>query len=586
MQSIFRKYSPIVVLVLSLATSSCMQLYAQDFKIDDKIPIPIPGVSAERAEEITEADFVEGMKFYVIEQYDKALEQFMRIYKKQPENAGLLYQIAATNNKLKKTEKAIEFALKAYNLQKPNTKYAQLAAGLLATNAQYEAAANIYKEMFEADPNNAEVGLDLAASYYSMGEYEKELKVYHLLEKSLGIEPSLIHQKQNVLVKLNKIEDAIKEGDRLIAYEPKEIDHLLSQAEFLLKNNKTKEAEKYLSKAESLNPNNGQIHIMLAEIARNNKNFIVMYEHLAHACNDKNMDDGLLAKVIYSFLSDTPAETEAAKRENLLKILVEKQPNEPYGYLLLGDFHFGKEQNEAAYENYSKALQLEKMNNQLWTRVLALGTELNKHNQTIKLAEEALELYPNQALFWYYKGLAHYQNKQHTEAIENLSEAQRLMGSNKEIALIVYSLLAESYNRTSAHTQSDEAFDQALALDPNNDGLANNYAYYLSLRKQHLEKAQQLIEPVILRNPKNATFLDTYGWVLYIAKKYDKAMETLENAWQNSDKKSATIIDHLADACYQNNQKDKALQYWKIAADLSPSNKEIQKKIAAGRLIE
>ena len=55
-------------------------VHSQDFILDDKKPLPIPNGFLKPSEAITEAAaeaaFIEGMKFYIIEEYSKALEIF------------------------------------------------------------------------------------------------------------------------------------------------------------------------------------------------------------------------------------------------------------------------------------------------------------------------------------------------------------------------------------------------------------------------------------------------------------------------------------------------------------------------------
>jgi tetratricopeptide (TPR) repeat protein len=562
------------------------QLYAQDFKIDDKIPIPIPGLSPQKTAEETEANFIEGMKYYMLEQYDKALVQFMAISSKKEDNSGLLYQIAATHAKLKNNLKAIEYAQKAYKLDEKNSKYGQLAAGLLAAEGKYEAAADIYKKMYEANPESTEIGLDLAAVYFSLGAYDKVQKVYSNIEKNMGVNAELTHHRQGIYMKMGKINEALQEGQKLIDAEPTDIQNYIDQAELFLKNNKETEAGALLEKAQKIDSRNGQIHLLKAEIAKQKADYATMYEELTLACADKNLDENTLTRVIITFFDELPKQADSQGKEKLINYLIEKQPNQPMGYLLMGDHLFKNEKLAPALEQYQKALQYEKANNQLWSRVLALCNDLKKYPEAIKLAEQAIELYPNQAIFWYYKGAAHHLSHQYTVAAENLEEAQRLSSENKDLLIVVQSFLGETYNRLGKHELSDHTFDELLANDPNNDGIRNNYAYYLALRKANLDKSVQLIEPVIERNPSNATFLDTYGWVLFVRKEYNKAKDILQKAYDNSDKKSSTILDHLADAHYQTGDKLKAIEYWKKAAEISPNNKEIAKKIAEGRLVE
>ena len=56
----------------------------------------------------------------------------------------------------------------------------------------------------------------------------------------------------------------------------------------------------------------------------------------------------------------------------------------------------------------------------------------------------------------------------------------------------VNNMLGDAYNATKAYDKSDKAYDEALALNPDNNAALNNYSYYLALRKTNLEKAEKM----------------------------------------------------------------------------------------------
>lgn len=560
--------------------------FAQDFNIDDKKPIPIPMPTEKVSDGAKESAFVEGMKYYIIEEYSKALEIFEKSLKAEPNNSGLTFQISATYQKLNNIDKAIEYGKKAYDLNPNNLEYGQMAGALYAKNGQFEQAATIYKKLFEKDPTNSELGLDLAASYYSLGKYDDVLKVYQLIERNLGTSQELSNQKQRLYLKMNKVKDAIEEGDKLIKSDPNDIENYIDQAELLIRNEKEKEAQEYIDKALKINPESGQVHILLADIARRKKDFAKMFTELNLACDDKSLESAPLAKILFSFLDSIPENGDNTEKEKLIKKIIEIHPNESRGYLLMADLLFQSGKKKEANENYIKAVKLEKNNNQIWMRILAIDNDLSAFKDAISHSEEAIELYPNQAIFWYYNGAASFMVNQFEKATESLEEANRLGAEENDLSLVVNTLLGEAYNRLGKHEKSDEAFEAVLKIDPNNDAVANNYSYFLSLRKEKLPFAAEMAEKLVERNPANATFLDTYGWVLFVDKQYPKAKEYLEKAHTINDGKSAVITEHYADVLFKLGEKEKAIDLWKKAALKDTKNKDLEKKIAEGRIIE
>jgi tetratricopeptide (TPR) repeat protein len=557
---------------------------AQDFKQKKQGPINT-GAVIPPAKEVNEAAFVEGMKYYIIEEYQKALEIFLKTEKDDSNNAGLLFQISSTYQKLKKSDNAIVYALKAYEIDKNNYDYGLMAAGLLAKNGEFEKAGKIYKLLFERDQSNTEIGLDLAATYFAQTKFDEVLKVYQIIENNLGVNKELSQQKQSLYLKLGKINDAIKEGEKLIESDPNEIEYYVDLAELLIRNDKIEDGKKYIEKALKISPEHGQAHVLLADIYRRKSDWNNMLSELSIACDDRNLDGYNMTKILVSFLEVLPPEVDRIKKENLVKKIIQNDPNEPRGYLLMGDILLQAGDKKEANANYIKAVGLDKSTNQIWMRILALDNEQQLFKDLVKHSEAAIELYPNQAIFWYYNGSGNFMLNQFKEATESLEEAKRLALDEKELKVIVNVLLGEAYNRLGQHTRSDEAFEIVLQLDPKNDAAANNYSYYLALRKEKLTYATEIAEKLAERNPNNGTYLDTYGWVLYMDKQYEKAKTFLEKAYTSNGGKSAVITEHYGDALFQTGEKDKAVELWKMALKIS-KNINLEKKISEGKIIE
>ncbi len=82
----------------------------------------------------------------------------------------------------------------------------------------------------------------------------------------------------------------------------------------------------------------------------------------------------------------------------------------------------------------------------------------------------------------------------------------------------------------SSFADSDKAYDKALAMEPDNAGTLNNYAYYLSVRNEQLEKAERMSKRSLELAPGAATYMDTYAWILFREEKYAEARIWIEKA--------------------------------------------------------
>ena len=113
-----------------------------------------------------------------------------------------------------------------------------------------------------------------------------------------------------------------------------------------------------------------------------------------------------------------------------------------------------------------------------------------------------------------------------------------------------------------------------MVYKPDNIGALNNYAYYLSVERKNLDKAEEMSYRTVKAEPTNSTYLDTYAWILFEKGKYVEARIYIDQALQNGGDKSSVVVEHCGDIYYQNGEADKALEYWKQAEKLAAESKD------------
>ena len=145
-------------------------------------------------------------------------------------------------------------------------------------------------------------------------------------------------------------------------------------------------------------------------------------------------------------------------------------------------------------------------------------------------------------------------------------------------------MLGDAYNGNGEYARSDAAYEAVLEKDPDNASVLNNYSYYLSLRKDKLEKAKEMSRRLVDKNPDNATYLDTHAWVLYMLKEYREAKKYLEIAVRNEN--NGTILEHYGDVLYKLDEAERAVEVWMKAKKAGETTDTIDKKIAQRKLVE
>ncbi|MBC7890968.1 MAG: tetratricopeptide repeat protein [Sphingobacteriaceae bacterium] len=540
---------------------------------------PVPPEQAMEAERA----FTEGMKFYVMEDYSHALTLLEKALETHPNNAGVHFALAQAQQKLNNADKALAYAEKAYLLDDSNKYYAELLAEFYQKKHRFAEAGKLYQLLSLKQPDNADYALELAAVFLQQDKFDDALKTYDRLEKTLGVNEEITRQKQLIFLKQNKVGDAVREGEKLIDSDPSEVDYLVDLAELLMTHNRNEQAIPWLEKILAVRPDNAQAHIMLADLYRRKGDLEKCNRELELAFNDPNLDGLTKARVLTSYVAML---TDDKAKENALRFaqsLVRSNPEQPQAYVLYADLLLQKGDTLTARDLYIRAARLDKSMKEVWDRVLFLDGVLAQMDSLVAHADEALEVFPNQANYWYSSGSAQLLKRQYARAIEALEEAQRL-GGEGDLSAAIEAQLGDAYNGTGQHEKSDEAYEAALKRDPNNDYVLNNYSYFLSLRNDNLARARELAAKLVERNPTKGTYLDTYGWVLFRSGDFAKARTVLEKAVQNNDGKSATIVEHYGDVLFQLGEKEKALDQWRKAKAMGQSTTQLDRKISTGTL--
>jgi Tfp pilus assembly protein PilF len=138
-------------------------------------------------------------------------------------------------------------------------------------------------------------------------------------------------------------------------------------------------------------------------------------------------------------------------------------------------------------------------------------------------------------------------------------------------------MLGDLYQHEGNIKKAFSYYEKVLAIDSSNVLVLNNYAYFLSLAGQQLDKAYRMSKKAIAAEPNNATYLDTFGWVLYKMEKYFEAKAIFKHAMIYGGLEQAVILDHYGDVLNALGEKDAAVIYWEMS-HRKEANPEVRKK--------
>lgn len=581
-------YLPLVIVALMMAASPA---FAQRDK--KKKPVGEIHLSEARLRE-AESFFTEAEKYFILEDYTKALFYFQRVVELNPENATVHYKIAEILSKSQKQEDLIKASISIENairFDKSNKYFYILASSIYSALDNLTKAEQVLETMMKEVKGTEEFLFELAALYQYDKKPDEALNVYNRAEKALGINETSSLQKQKILFEQGKTEEALAEGEKLLEAFPEDERVLMGYAEILAQNGQREKSIHHLEKYISENPGAGNIKMLLAGLYRDDGQEQKAREYILQLFDDTTVDLGskLLMLSTYSAVlhqkiqkNETDAELEKFTLE-LAEKLKKTNPTDPNVHILSGDLHLALNHKDEARQAYQQAIELGSTSFDCWQNLLYLESQMNQFDSLIAHSEKGLELFPNQAMLYYFNGYAHMRKKNYREATTSLEQAKKLSTGNPGLISEINSLLGDAYNGIKDYAKSDQAYEEALAFNPNNDLVLNNYSYYLALRKENLEKAEKMCVQLIKNNPNNSSYLDTYSWVLFMRQKYKDAKKIMERAIATGDA-GAVHFEHYGDILFQLGEIDEAVKQWQKAKLLDTDNQLIDKKIANRRL--
>lgn len=578
-----------IVLLIALILS--LPAYAQRKKRSEE-GTQASGVKLREAEFY----FTEGEKFFILEDYSKALLYYQRTLELTPENGTVHYKIAeilARSNKQDDLLKASLSIDQALRLERKNKYFYLLAGNIYNSLGRFDKAAQVYEALISEVKGTEEYLYELASIYQYANKPDEAFKVYNRAESLMGVNEISSAQKQRILMDQGKIKEALAEGERLIEAFPGEERFVMGFAEVLSEKGMRNEAIQYLEKFLAQNEDSPNVMMLLAGVYRDNNQEEKARPLLLKLFDDPEMEFSRKMLILGTYsaqismnrskkIPDAEQETFAF---SLFSKLEQSNPSDPNIHILGGDLYLSSERTREAQREYLKAIELGDVNYEVWENLLYIDMQLEQFDLAIGHSDQALELYPNQRMIHYFNGYAHLRKRHYPEAISALEQAKKLSNTAPAFVSDLNALLGDAYNATKRYDLSDKAYEEALAFNPNNNVVLNQYSYFLALRKANLEKAEKMASTLVKNNPDNPTFLDTYAWVLYMRAKYKEARKVIERA-VNSGNANATHLEHYGDVLFQLGEVDNAVKQWERARGMNANSETLNKKIANRKIYE
>lgn len=500
-------------------------------------------------------------------------------------NAAVLYELGNFYNSLQKKEEAYSYYSRAVRYSPDNFYYNMAFAAMSVDQQDFKTAADIYQRLIKENPNKIELYLYLSEVYRMDGDFTQSIEALNDLERTMGMDEKITIQKFKLYSALNDKKKAYEEVQKFIDKNPDDIRYYLLLGNLYLEDGKTNEAYVALTKAKLLDADNPLLITSLANYYEMTNNREAADSELRTALFNSKVDVdtkiGILTQYI-GILQQNKQSTELANP--LLDSLMVEYPQEANFNLLYGNLLMLQEKKSDANFQYRLYAEANPTNPLAWEQLLQ-STDMDSIDVLIDVCQSAISYLPEEPLFYFYLSIGEYQKKDYQKALETLDKGIVYADPAKNAMLLseFHSQKGSLYHELGITDSVFVEYERALEYNPQNLLVLNNYAYYLSLARKDLDKAEKMSSLTIKAEPTNPTYLDTYGWVLFEQGAYTMAKIYIEKAVTYSEEKegevTSEVLEHYGDVLYKTGETEKALEYWIKAKEKDSDSKTLDKKI-------
>ena len=419
---------------------------------------------------MTNADSLEVKTLYfnalrekTIENLPTAVDLFNRVLQIDPANDAAMYELANLKKLQNDYPAAQQMLEKAVAVAPNNTWYWTALADCYEKANDIDKLENVFTQLIRLNPDKADNYFDKANVYYHQKKYDEALQFYDQVEQITGPSDDLLADRQKIYLKQNHVDLAVAQLQKMIDNNPDQIKYYLFLSELYSTNGAPDKALKILQDAEKINNKNGLVHLALADLYRDKKDYESSYNELSIAFAIPEVDVDQKIKIVMGYLPKFPDPDAKASALELSRIITVAHPDEAKAWALYGDMLLQNGKTKDAKVMYQKSVSLNNQAYDVQEQLVRIEIGENDNDDAIKDGENSLSYFPNQAWMNYLVGVAWLQKKDFNKALGYLKNATSLELDDKELLSQSYSALGDCFHALNDNKSSDGAYDKALS---------------------------------------------------------------------------------------------------------------------------
>ena len=533
--------------------------------------------------------FLEAMRMKGKNEYDAAFGLLQHCLDINPTASSALYEISQYYMFLRQVPQGQVALEQAVAFAPDNYWYSQGLVSLYQQQNELDKAAALLEKMVTRFPSKQDPLFSLLDIYSRQEKYNDVISTLNRLEKRLGKNEQLSMEKFRIYLQMKDDKKAFQEIESLVQEYPMDMRYQVILGDVYLQNGKKQEAYDAYQKVLAVEPDNPMALFSMASYYEQTGQKELYQQQLDTLLLNKKVTSDTKISVMRQVIAEN--EQSSAKDSTqviaLFDRMMKQDMDDPQIPMLYSQYLLSKNMEQEAVPVLEQVVDLDPTNKAARLMLVSAAVKKEDYKQIIKVCEPGIEATPDALELYYYLAIAYHQAEQGDSVLSVCNRALEHItpDTRKEVISDFYSIMGDIYHTKKQMTEAYAAYDSALVYNPSNIGALNNYAYYLSVERRDLDKAEEMSYKTVKAEPNNSTYLDTYAWILFEKGNYAEARIHIDNAMKNDGEKSDVIVEHCGDIYFMTGDVEGALKYWKKALEMGSESKTLKQKIEKKKYI-
>lgn len=521
---------------------------------------------------------MEAAKCRMQDNISASMDMYRHCLEINPDAPEALFQMGLMHMFLKEDSLGMDYLERAVSLDPDNAYYTEVLASLYIRRANVDEAVPLVERLSRLQPKRSDVLYQLANIYARNEEYDRAIGVYNQMELLEGKLASLSRDKFSLYMQMGDSVSAFKELQSLCDEYPADMSYRIGMGYSYQQLGNFDEAMKIYDEVRRVDPDNITLQMALMDYYKmqgQDSLFQVTRDSILYAPRTSTEDRARILQQM-SQESDADSAGRARMADVFEHVLLVDSANTD---LLMLYALYLEATNSPAVDLHNVLVRVMAVapDNEEATRwLLRYYGDEHDYRALEEVCRKGVNYHPEDLSYHYFLGVALVLQGDESGSLDAMSRGLRLRpaDANPDMVASMFTSMGDVLHQMGKDKESFEQYDSALVYNPDDAMCLNNYAYFLSLKSEQLDKAEEMSYRAVRAEPKNSTYLDTYAWIMFMQGKYDEAAEcmsgivpqdSLEQFLANDTLTSGVVLEHAGDIAWMTGDKPRAVLLWEHA---------------------